>query len=188
MALFVSIGALYLDFRYKEASIRPEVLLDADSENFTVSLRNVGLGPAYVKHLSFFLENQCFYADKMTASGAQALRIQLAKYFFETPVRQTGLPIQLPLPQSAGLINMRSQIYQVPNIIRAGEGWEILAMSKAQLDLFNKKLDEMAEAEAHRARQIFEALVYRAPIGIQFCSITGWSCTNRIVVNCPPKQ
>lgn len=185
LALFVSAYSVYLDRQFKELSIQPRIISEFNGADFSITLRNAGLGPAEISRIVYFFDGRCFEIGQLSLSERSLLGSHLIKYLYRDVVQGSGTPIEVPLPGGVGpqvIIDWSA----VPIIVPAGSTRSLFTLSSHQANAIQEKISELHGDESSGIARRFMAAANGLPMAMSFCSLTGGYCVSQTMKNCPP--
>ncbi len=170
-ALYFTVQAQRADLEYKEISIQPRPSLGPYFEGMSLSVKNLGLGPAIVRQIDFERDGKCISSYGMKpgewqSTYAEFLKAQAIDVFAKS------LP---PMPWIKGgkrKFNVEVDTLQYDDTVRANEDRYLFRLDPGTF----KELVQADPDEQVLAKAKFAANAYRVPIIITFCSATDRTC------------
>jgi hypothetical protein len=171
LSLYFTVDAQQRDVEYKEVSIQPRPTLSPDYERLSLSLGNVGLGPAIVRQIHFDQDGKCVTSYGVGADEWQKTFTDFVKAA-ASEVYSKSLP---PMPWSLGgrsKFDFEVNSLQENDTIPSNRDRWIFHLAPGSWDEF-KKGDP---SEQVPASDRFASLAYAIPMTVYLCSATGRTC------------
>jgi hypothetical protein len=162
------------DREYRELSIRPSLAHLPEATNYTVTIKNRGLGPAVIKRITGFAAGQCIELDPKHKTDA-TWRFQtehLIPFFLD----RLGFALTFAGIKLDFRIRTRFQMPSVGATIPKDDELIIFAFDEEDTAMLKKLVRE------HRAEtEISSAFILASraiPLAMEYCSVTGKYCYN----------
>ena len=170
-SLYYTIDAQRTDREYKEVAIQPRLWLGGEPENFGLTLKNTGLGPAIVGTIVIRVGGQCKSSDDYAPDEWINIFSSFVTELVD-PLYTKTLP-KLPAPKGqAAKFNVQSNILTVGDSLRPGDKYPIIYLDRDTMD----GLSQVDSTERVQAEHKFAAAAYDVPMRILLCSATGRTC------------
>jgi hypothetical protein len=177
-SLYLTIHAQSQDRAYKELMIKPALAIGADNVDFSLTFRNVGVGPAEIKSVVYYFNGHCLsmiqpdgrhvnrenYAEVSQAIKARVFDGVFSRPLFE-PLTNTLVKIQALMPETA---------------IGSEKEWVIFKPDEVTLSEIRDKLSRMEPHFAQSLRNTFLREALTLPIGLKYCSMSGGYCDTNL--------
>jgi|RhiMetdeSRZDD1v2_1073273.scaffolds.fasta_scaffold217934_2 hypothetical protein len=166
------------DAYYKELTIKPVLVTHVDND-FTYTLRNNGLGPAVITDWTLTFEGVSYKIETMNAEKLHTMGQHMSKH----PLKDVFAGIKVPAP--GGTIFLESTMQEVGTIVDRGEAltmFRIPAEQRKHLEDVMQKTTPMHGAELSAK---FVKAVATLPFVFNYCSLSGLTCTNHKLLDCP---
>jgi hypothetical protein len=173
LSLWFSIDAQRSDREYKEISIRPSLILDAAEENYSVKVKNNGLGPAVIKRIGYKFTGDCVEFDEANADGwVTPTRQPFGTYFLEgliKAMREFGFEYPEPFKYQVHLPS--------PGLlISTGSEYAIFTLEPSEGEKLRNRLRDRGLVT--QIQEKFFSLAREIPLFMDYCSATGKFCVN----------
>lgn len=171
LSLYFSVNAQRVDAEYKEISIQPRPSLLPLFEDMSLSVRNLGLGPAVVKQINFERNGRCLSSYGMNPEEWQTMYSEFLQEI-ASEVYVKSLP---PMPWRKGgkkKFDFEMDILQMNDTVRANEDRYLFRLDSGTF----KEFREAETTEQVVAKHKFAANAYAVPIIIVICSATNRTC------------
>jgi hypothetical protein len=171
LSLYHTVDAQRRDLEYKEISIQPRPSLLPVFADMSLSIKNLGLGPAVIQQIDFEQDGQCVSSAGKDASEWQKI---YAAFLNATAVTVYSRSLSL-VPKTPGdkkKFDFELDALQVNDTIRAGEDRYLFRLAPGTLKLFRGADTSVQVAAADK----FSQNAYTVPIIIHACSATGRTC------------
>jgi len=168
------------DAYYKELSITPHLAFSIGGD-FTYKVRNTGLGPAVIKDWVIKFDDQCYkLLQPPSDETAALLNKRLLDHMFTKVFK--GVPLARPVTER---IIIDFAIYQPGIYIEKGQEISIISMPDEFRTVLQETLSKLPMAQANELLTKFNHAVWSLPLTINYCSISGYTCTHRVLPECP---
>lgn len=171
LSLYYAVDAQKRDLEYKEISIQPRTSLLPLFEGLSLTLRNLGLGPAVIKQIDFEQNGKCVSSYDKELGEWQKIYGDFLKAV-AAEVYTKSLP---PMPWIKGgkpQFDYEVDTLQFNDTIRASEDRWLFHLAPGTL----KEFLAANSAEQVATSDRFARLAYAVPIIITACSATGRTC------------
>jgi hypothetical protein len=173
-AYWNSISTRREDVEYRELSIRPALARGFEMSDFSVRVKNRGLGPAWIKRIGGNFEGQCYRFDERNYQAWADFHINHVVPFvlarLDTALREAGIRFQGRLSARASMLSPNSLIHKDEEMI-------VVALESEAAAAITKLVREhQAENEITKK---FTAITISVPLFMQYCSITEKWCFNQ---------
>jgi hypothetical protein len=170
-SLYFGISAQSTDREYKEISIRPRLQLEWDPRDFSVKIRNLGLGPAVINRVDIATPDHC----SIITSEDQFQ--ELNDRFYEMMIRFLD-----PILVSGGYTyEERAHQAHIGAMLLPG-GTINNGQSHIVLQINPNLANDLTARLSKNRRSVDEAInreILKFQLSMQYCSITGRWCSNR---------
>ena len=177
-SLYLTIQAQREDRAYKELMIKPALELGADTIDFTLSLKNGGLGPAEIRDVVYYFNDHCL--SMLQADGMHINRENYAEVNQSIQTRVFSDVFSLPLFEPFGNLTVKVQAAMPESIIGSDKEWFIFKVDESTLSELRSKIGGMETHFAQSLRDKFLRQALTLPMALKYCSMSGNFCeTNR---------
>lgn len=171
LSLYHTVDAQRRDLEYKEISIQPRPSLLPVFADMSLSIKNLGLGPAVISQIDFEQDGKCISSAGKDASEWQRIYAAFLNMTAVT-VYSKSLPPMSGAPGDKKKFDFEVDALQVNDTIRAGEDRYLFRLAPGTLKIF-RGVDTSAQVAA---ADKFSRNAYTVPIVIHACSATGRTC------------
>jgi hypothetical protein len=182
MSPWLTIDAGKIDREYREILIRPNVAKSVSGTDYTIRVKNGGLGPAVIKQIATKFGDECIeFNDNNTREWETGVGTTIREHII--PYMQDGLAAavrELGLEYKINKAN--SYLPSVKVMIPQGDEFLMFAIDPEQGQALDKEL------VAHNSHPVIQRkffdLAYSLPLWMQFCSATERFCTGDAYKHC----
>jgi len=169
LSLYFSISTQRIDRLYKEISIVPRLGIKVDTDDFSISLANVGLGPAIITRVRFGIAGKCYdsidtknHEDRLREFTESVLTYGVYKDVIPHRTRDNK-PLVLPITQHR---------FGEGTTIRQGDTYPYITVDPVAI----KDIRALERVEVIAIKQRFSDAVAQIPLSIVYCSVTELFC------------
>jgi hypothetical protein len=166
------------DAYYKELSITPLLVLNLDS-SFTLRMRNVGLGPALIKEWALQFDGKCYRAEKLNDAKINELTGHLTNRLLHDVLKDLPSPFSPANPFFAEYLMIQPGAH-----LDRGEESIFFRLAPEDAARINEALKKLSQARYTEITTRFARAVSELPIVVEFCSISGKTCSKFGTVQC----
>lgn len=171
LSLYFTVNAQRTDLEYKEISIQPRLAMMGLSENMSLSIRNVGLGPAIVKQIDMLVAGKCVTSYGKSQEEWATLHTKFG-YEILPELYSKTLP---PMPWKKGgktRYNVEFNLINPGDAVRAGEDVYFVKLDEGTL----KELSQVDIDDFAKAKSAFYVAAVAVPLRVEYCSATERMC------------
>jgi hypothetical protein len=173
LSLHFTIASQTTDREYKEMMIRPSVDIGADTDTFSVWIRNNGLGPAVIKRVVLQFDKNCIDSDSFAKNAftdyQNKFKLAVGGYMFRgMAMNMDESPHRLP--------DYTIFILPADLILRSNETQPLFKFDPIAVATYRKTLDKLGGKYPQQFMDNFAEKAFRFPIHIDYCSLSGKYC------------
>lgn len=161
------------DREYRELSIRPGLSRAVETSDYSVRIKNGGLGPAWIKRIGGQFDGTCFVFDGKSGGFSDFQLNRVVPYVvsrLQIALREAGSEYDRPR------IRARSWMRQPTALLHKDEEMIIVAIDPEDAAAIHKLVRERGVENQVTAK--FTEIGVSLPLWIEYCSITEKWCHN----------
>jgi hypothetical protein len=169
LSLYFSISTQQLDKMYKEVSILPRLVIHINLDDFSISLQNLGLGPALIERVRFGIAGKCY--DSMDADRYEKMLHEFTDSVLIYGVYKDTIPHRTK-DNKPLVLPVFGRSFGGGTTIRPGDSFRYIYVDPQAI----KDILAFERVDVVAIKQQFSDAVAKVPLSILYCSATEVFC------------